>query len=122
MIQEIINLVKQLPEDDKKELLTYIKGQYTIEERKGMLRDDIKDRIFELIKLHFATGNFTVKEEYSFKDLYIDSTVLAALCEIIENDFEIEPIEFSRAMEWQRVKDIIDTVDDILICAEETKS
>ena len=118
MIKEIINLVKQMAEEDKRELLLYIKGQYTLEERKGMLRDDLRDRIFELIKMLFADDSFMMHESFNFVDLNMDATDVQELKETIELDFELEPIDFARVMEWQKVKDIIDTVDDILICAE----
>ncbi len=117
-MKEIVNLVKQMTEDDKKELLRYIKGQYTLEERSGMLRDDIADRVFELIKLLFADDKFAMHESFTLVELDMDATDVQELKETIEIDFDLESIDFSRVMEWQKVKDIIDTVDDILICAE----
>jgi len=118
LMKEIINLVKQMVEEDKKELLRYIKGQYTLEEREGMLRDDIQQRIFELIQILFADDKFVMHESFTLVELDMDAIDVQELKETIELDFELETIDFARVMEWQRVKDIIDTVDDILICAE----
>ena len=104
---KILNLVKQMSEDEKQSLLTYIKRQYMLEEKTGMLRDDIRDRVFEIIKLLFADDSFEVQEHFNFIDLTMDAKDVTELSDALSREFELEDIPFAEVMEWQRIKDII---------------
>ena len=112
MNKRILNLVKQMGEEDKKHLYQRIQSEYALKEKNGMLRDDIRDKIFEIIKMLFADYKFVVQEHLSFAELNMDAIDVTALVDAIMKEFDLEAIEFSNIMEWQRVADIINYIED----------
>ena len=124
--EKIDNLVNQLSASEHIALAEYIERQYAIEYKgEGVLRDDIRDRIFELIKSNFTSLKFIVQEHYTWMDMEMNPDEVNALSEMLMIEFGLESIEFSRVMEWQRVSDVISYIEDALECvlydAEETQ-
>ena len=109
MLEKINNLLRQLSEAEQKELLCHIKRQYALDFKEGcMLRDDIRDRIFELIRSLFT---LEVKESMSFEELELDAVDITALADALLLEFELEQIEFANIMEWQKIQDIVSYID-----------
>ena len=109
MIEKINNLLRQLSEDELKSLVEYLERQYTLDFKEGcMLRDDIRDRIFELIRSLFT---LEVKESMSFEELELDAVDITALADALLLEFELEEIEFASMMEWQKIQDIVSYID-----------
>ena len=109
MIEELSNMVRQLSEDEQAKLVKHIKRQYALDFKEGcMLRDDIRDRIFELIRSLFT---LEVKESMSFEELGLDAVDITALADALLLDFELEEIEFASVMEWQKIQDIVSYID-----------
>lgn len=88
-----------------------------------MLRDDIKTKVIELLQQHFSWLNDdedneegisnTVKSECeSFDALGLSRDDIREFTEVLLENFELEHIEFSRVMEWQRIKDMVDYLED----------
>ena len=109
MIEKINNLLRQLSEDELKSLVEYLERQHTLDFKEGcMLRDDIRDRVFELIRSLFT---LEVKESMSFEELELDAVDITALADAILMEFELEEVEFANIMEWQKIQDIVNYVD-----------
>jgi acyl carrier protein len=112
MVEKINNMLRQLSEAEQKELFEHIKRQYTLDFKEGcMLRDDIRDRIFELIRSLFT---LEVKESMTFRELDLDVVSITALTDAIIKEFDLEEIEFADMMEWQKIQDIVSYVDTSL--------
>lgn len=92
-----------------------------------MFRDDIKDRVIELMHERFSWLNDDEDDiedgisarihcEYeTFEDLVLDRDMIREFAdEVLPLNFELEHIDFARVMEWQRVKDIVDYLEDNL--------
>ena len=90
-----------------------------------MHRDDIKDKVIELLQEQFPWLNDdednedgisnTVKSEYeSFDALGLSRDDVREFTEVLLENFELEHIEFSKVMEWQRIKDMVDYLEDSL--------
>lgn len=117
MNEKILNLVKQMSESEKQTLLTHIKRQYALEEKTSMLRDDIQDKVFDLITSNFTDPRFIVQEQYSWVEMNMDTVDVAALSEMIIVVFELDGIEFSDIMKRQTLKDVITYIEEALECA-----
>ena len=115
MVERLDNLTDQLSESQKEYLVGYLRKHFALDFTGEIMRDDIRDRIFEMIKLLFGDDKMIVGENSSFIDLEIDATDVSELHDKIESEFIIRKIEFSEAMEWQKIKDVIDCVEDRLI-------
>ena len=112
MINKILNLVKQMGEDDKKHLFQRIQREYCLEEKTDMLRDDIRDKVFDLITANFTCPRFIVQEHYNWIELNMDAIDVTALSDMLIIAFELEQIEFAKIMEWQTVADIVNYIED----------
>jgi len=113
VIEKIVNLVKQLTEEEKTELREHIKRKYVVEEKEGMLRDDIKDKVIDLMLIEFVSVK-EVKESSYFTDLKLEAMDIVAFADIVIKSFGLDNIPFSNVMAWQTVKDIINQVEDVL--------
>ena len=111
------NLIEQLEDGEKQSLIEHISWQYGRKEKKGILRDEIRSEVFEIIQLLFIDSTFKVEETHSFSDLYMDAISVTALSEAVEARFELKGIDFIQITEWQRVSDVINYVDNALECA-----
>ncbi|MFA5669885.1 MAG: hypothetical protein WCX83_00335 [Candidatus Cloacimonas sp.] len=89
-----------------------------------MHRDDIKDKVIELLQEQFPWLNDdednedgisnTVKSEYeSFDALGLSRDDVREFTEVLLENFELEHIEFSEVMKWQRVKDVIGYIREV---------
>jgi len=74
-----------------------------------MLRDDIKDKVIEIIETLF---DITVEEKDSFRELDFDAIDITEISEALITVFEIDEIKFATVMEWEKVSDIIGTVEE----------
>ena len=113
MTQKIVNLVKKLSKEERIELHTKIKRDYALEDGETMLRDDIKDKVIELMKIDFNTLE-EVKESDYFRDIGLEAMDIVAFADVVVKNFGLEDIEFSNIMAWQTVKDIVNCVEDRL--------
>ena len=102
-----------MSEDDKKHLFEKIKNDYCLEEKNGMLRDDISLKIRELLEMSH-TWFVKVKEENTLAELDLDPALTTAFADVLEEQFEIKEIEFSVIMEWSTVKDIVNYIEEAL--------
>lgn len=117
MNNKILNLVKQMSEREKQSLFDYIKRQYALKEKTGMLRDDIKDKVFDLINSTFVDPKFMLQEHHTWVDITMDAEDVIALSEMIMIEFELDSIDFSEVMKWQTLKDVITYIEEALECA-----
>lgn len=79
-----------------------------------MNRDNIKDKVFEIVSSELKADISSIKEESSFvEDLKADSLDVVEVIMKLEDDFGIEiPDETAQGM--QTMKDTIDYVEDQL--------
>ena len=88
-----------------------------------MLRDDIKDKVIELLHEHFpwlkddedtedGISNTVKSECESFDALGLSRDDVREFTEVLLENFELEHIEFSKVMEWARIKDMVDYLED----------
>ena len=73
-----------------------------------MLRDDIRDRVFELIRSLFT---LEVKESMTFEELELDAVDITALADALLVEFDLEEVEFASVMEWQKIQDVVSYID-----------
>ena len=114
----IDNLVVQLSPREQKNLSEHIQRQYSITYSKEnkVFRDDIKDKVIELLKIEYRelenvrVDNFSTLE----KHLGLDAVDITSFADTLIQEFELEGIEFSAIMEWQAVKDIVDYIENSL--------
>lgn len=83
----------------------------------SMLRDDIRDKVFELLLMQFEWISPQVMETSTLKQIEIDSSDAAELSLTLEEEFDIEFISSDQILKWKTVKDIIDYIEDTLECA-----
>ena len=113
MLEKITNLVKQMHKAEQKELLQHIEAQYGLEEKNGMLRDDISFKIRELLEANH-TWLKEVQEEDNLQELDLDAVDITAFADTLLLEFELDQIEFSQIMEWPTVKDIVNYIEEAL--------
>lgn len=88
-----------------------------------MNRDDIKTKVIELLQQQFSwlnddedteagISNIIQSEYESFDALGLSRDDVREFTEVLLENFELEYIEFSKVMEWVRIKDMIDYVED----------
>ena len=88
-----------------------------------MHRDDIKDKVIELLQQQFSWLNddedtqeevsiIIQSECESFDALGLSRDDVREFTEVLLENFELEHIEFSKVMEWVRIKDIVDYLED----------
>ena len=73
-----------------------------------MLRDDIRDSVFELIRSLFT---LEVKESMTFEELELDAVDITALADALLVEFDLEEVEFASVMEWQKIQDVVSYID-----------
>lgn len=79
-----------------------------------MMRDDIRDRIFEIIKINFTSLKFTVYEKYTYQDMDMSPGDMRTLAELIATEFDIEEIPLAKVMAWTTVGSIVSNIENIL--------
>jgi hypothetical protein len=87
-----------------------------------MHRDDIKTKVIELLQQQFSwlnddedteeVSNIIQSEYESFDALGLSRDDVREFTEVLLENFELEYIEFSKVMEWVRIKDIVDYLED----------
>jgi len=82
-------------------------------ERKQMFRDDIRDRIFDLITANFTDSRFIVQENYTWIEMNMDAVDVQSLSDMVEAEFEID-IEFSETMKWETASDVVTYIETAL--------
>lgn len=118
MLNKIENLLKQMSKSEQTDFYLFMKHEYCLEEKEGMLRDDISDKVVELLFGNFAWLE-SVKPEWSteektFVQLQLDTFNVSFLCSILVEAFGLEPIDVSVMKSWTKVKDIVDYIEDNL--------
>ena len=88
-----------------------------------MHRDDIKTKVIELLQEQFSwlnddedteeVSNIIQSECESFGALGLSRDDIREFTEVLLENFELEYIEFSKVMEWVRIKDIVDYLEDV---------
>ena len=88
-----------------------------------MLRDDIKTKVIELLQEQFSwlnddedteeVSNIIQSEYESFDALGLSRDDVREFTEVLLENFELEYIEFSKVMEWVRIRDIVDYLEDV---------
>jgi len=115
VIDKIINLVKQMNEDDKKHLFQRIQREYALEEKTGMLRDDIVEKVLALLHTEFTHLDVTVNEHDELEStMDLDAVDITSFADTLLKEFDLEEIAFAKVMEWQTVKDMVDFIEDAL--------
>ena len=88
-----------------------------------MNRDDIKTKVIELLQQQFpwlsddedteeGISNTIKDENETFEALALDRDTIREFAEVLLENFELEYIEFSKVMEWVRIKDMVDYLED----------
>lgn len=113
MKQKINNLMNQLSVNELDDLFVHIKRQYAVEEKDSMLRDDIRDKVVELLQATFSWIT-VVDEDTDYFSLALGSQEIVEFCVVLLENFELEHVELAKMMEWQTVKDIVDYIEDNL--------
>lgn len=113
MIDKITNLVKQMSKSEQQTLLDYIKNQYCLEEKEGMLRDDISFKIREQLEANH-TWLKDIQEDSTLEELELDPMLITAFADTLEEEFELTEIPFAKIMEWLTVKDIVNYIEEAL--------
>ena len=90
-----------------------------------MHRDDIKTKVIELLQQQFSwlnddedteeVSNIIQSEYESFDALGLSRDDIIEFTEVLLENFELEYIEFSKVMEWVRIKDIVDYLEDTVV-------
>ena len=90
-----------------------------------MHRDDIKTKVIELLQEQFSwlnddedteeVSNIIQSECESFDALGLSRDDVREFTEVLLENFELEYIEFSKVMEWVRIKDIVDYLEDTAV-------
>ena len=91
-----------------------------------MHRDDIKTKVIELLQQQFSwlnddedteeeVSNIIQSEYESFDALGLSRDDVREFTEVLLENFELEYIEFSKVMEWVRIKDIVDYLEDTAV-------
>ena len=108
--EQIMHLVKQLSEKEKMQEYQHIKDTYNVGATKAMLRDDIRDKIFELLHVDFPfLEKFEEGDDLSV--MHLGQQELVDFSETLLQEFELQDIDFAEIKEWETVADIINTVD-----------
>jgi len=114
MNEKIENMVNQLSENEKQELAQYIERAYAVDfTGDKMLRDDIKDKLIELIQVEFSGTQF-IEEKSELEVFEIDSLDRITLASEIENEFDIDFISPDHTSGWNTVKDIVSHIETAL--------
>ena len=86
--------------------------------------ENVKSRVIELMQKHFSwlsddedtpagvTNKITSQCE-TFDALGISRDELVGFVDVLIKEFDLEDIEFSEVMKWQRIKDVIRYIKEI---------
>ena len=109
--------------DIKKKIMHYydvVDGQLKLSSKENtesgeemLIRDDIKDKIFDLITANFTDPKFRVHEHFTWEQMSMEITCVQHLSDMAAITFEIE-IPFSEVMKWTTVKDIVNYIETAL--------
>lgn len=124
MINKIVKLLEQLKPNELRHLHDKIEADYSLGElwtvkkkkEKAMLRDDIRDQLFELLKANFVwITHVELCEKHELrKDLTILQVDLNEFSDYIENLFDLEFISPDAVSKWNTVADIVNYIEDNL--------
>lgn len=86
--------------------------------------ENVKNRVIELMQKHFSwlsddedtpigvTNRITSQCE-TFNALGISRDDLVEFIDVLIREFDLEDIEFSEVMKWQRVKDVVNYIKEV---------
>ena len=85
--------------------------------------ENVKNRVIELMQKHFSwlsddedtpTGvtNKITSQCETFDALGISRDELLEFVDVLIKEFDLEDIEFSEVMKWQRVKDVVNYIKE----------
>jgi len=124
VIDEIVKLLKQLSQDELKNLYKEIEADHGLgsllpnkKRRRNMQREDIEAKVKFLLLKSFAWIEHTELDDTLEKNLGLDAVNVTDFAETLIKEFDLEGIEFSKLMEWQAVGDIVDYIENCLECA-----
>ena len=110
--------ISRITKGELSELDEHIEKQYGSSFEEGtVLRDDIKDRVFDLITLNFTDPKFRVHEHFTWEKMTMDAEDVKTLAMMILVEFNLEEIPFAETMKWTTVKDIVSYIETALECA-----
>lgn len=86
--------------------------------------ENVKNRVIELMQKHFSwlsddkdtpvgVTNKIASQCETFDALGISRDELVEFVDVLIKEFDLEDIEFSEVMKWQRVKDVIRYIKEV---------
>jgi len=118
--KQIVDSLDKLSKGELKALWQHIQHQYVPdfgEKEDEMLRDDIRDKVFDMINADFVEPRFIAQEQYNWIELNMDANDVNVLAIFLEKEFDIDFINPDDINKWQTVSDIVDYIEDVLECA-----
>lgn len=119
--QKIIASLDNLAEGELKALWEKVQMMFVLDTRRIgegiMLRDDIRDEVFDMIKADFVEPKFIVQEQYNWIELNMDANDINTLTTLIEKEFDIPFISPDAVSKWNTVADMVNYIEDTLECA-----
>ena len=110
--------------DRKKKTMCYydvVDGQLKLSSKEDtssgeemLLRDDIKDKVFDLITTNFTDPKFVVQEHHTWIELNMDAVDVVELSTFVEFEFDIGFISPDGIQKWTTVKDIVNYIETAL--------
>lgn len=109
MIEKITNQLNQLSNTELEEISNFLESQYSVaySEENKTYRDSVYETLEEIIIKNCPWNIDNICESDSFYTLRIESSDVKNIVDDVEIEWDIEKIEFSDVMEWQRVSDIV---------------
>lgn len=114
MTEQLRQLINRLSRGEQKLLENYISKEFTVETGDGMLRDDITAKIFYILQSLHPWLKENLREDETFIELYLGNVEIAELVKVLLVEFELEDIAFSKVMEWQKLSDVIDYIENMI--------
>jgi len=121
--KQIVDSLEKLSRGELKALWQHIQFQYVPdfgEKEDEMLRDDIRDKIIELLYTEFDWLKQYAPidlETSAFEDLDIDTLNIVEFSSTIEAEYEIGFISPDYYTKWSTAEDIVGYIEDNLECA-----
>jgi len=81
---------------------------------KAMLRDDIKDKVSDIITSNLTDPRLVVQEQHNWVELNMDAVDVTELSCFIEAEFDIDFISPDAVSKWNTVADIVNYIEDQL--------
>lgn len=116
MIDKITNQLNQLSSKELEEVSYFLESEYGVafSEDNRTHRDEVSEDVMSLMVKTFSwVEENNINATDNFYCLELGSQDICTLVDALEEEFEIEKIEFSKVKEWQRVNDVIDTVMEL---------